>query len=1183
MKGVTSTTNWASRRDGTRVISLDPLLEPYVEALKYRFGRYWELKQSLDILEKGVGEFSKGMKFFGFNIVDDGILYREWAPGADAVYICGDFNKWDKSQHKLKKEDYGYWSILLPRKKDGSQMIPHKSRVKTIVMTPGGMMLHRNPAASTYLIQDNSTKLFDTVFWNPAERERHVWKHSETWLKRPDSLRIYECHVGMATKEAKVGSYREFSRDILPRIKRLGYTAIQVMAVAEHAYYGSFGYHVTNPFAVSSRCGTPEDLKELVDTAHSLGLLVLMDLVHSHISSNSMDGINHFDGTDGQYFHEGEQGIHREWDSRLFNYGHWEVLRYLTSNVRWWMEEYHIDGFRFDGVSSMLYKHHGFGVAFTGDYAEYFGFHVDIDACIYLMLANELIHDINRSALTIAEEVSGAPTVCQPVPDGGLGFDLRLGMGIPSMWIKLLKGTQKDEDWSMDEIFHELTNRRSDERVVSYAESHDQAIVGDKTLAHWMMGEELYHCMGKNVTPNLNMERGLALHKMIRLITYALGGDAYLNFMGNEFGHPEWIDFPREGNGFSHERARRRWDLADDEHLRFHQLEDWDVEMHKCESKYRFCRQGASLQAVHVSNQDKVIVFERGDRLLFVFNFHPSASYTDYRVGATWPGTYEIVLDSDASNVAGLGRVHWHVKHPTTNIGATGRPYSVLLYVPARTCQVYHLETPASGFKFDPKPRKTMSETKKPATSVTPTSTATDHTPNENVTQTAKNARVHYHVIGGPLPPATTVDDQSATLDSTSGNVPARSPTNGATKARSEAPKATKRDMDSPKNVGALKEVKPSKSVALSMDSDSSEGTVKSVSEAVAKVEARTSRTDSALGKVSVKPYSSSTAKVSPDGTAKLSPNSTVKSSPDSTVKPSPDSTVKPSPDSTVTVANSRVVGAGLNKPSATDSTTAALKSSTGTEKAQRDLSKPTEKDVTTSTNTTLLAEELARTAETLRSVKVKSSPAVSSKVPVDASKPGAQDVHSLNGGKTSAVEHDSTVSSRTVLTSQLSQEKGTTGYVPLKPRQVDEVKEDVTKTKSPGKDVDVFQSVAKSELEQRASAAAASTPSEEVDHAAADKQKPSTVKESGGEARAPGDQPRGTSKEAAAESNSSQKDDVYEELNRLVDEAMSTPDKRKVATKKKVVESSSSPSEGRTNRRSLEMLTNLILSAQDF
>lgn len=448
------------------------------------------------------------------------------------------------------------------------------------------------------------------------------------------------------------------------------------MAIAEHAYYGSFGYHVTNPFAVSSRCGTPEDLKRLVDAAHGMGITVLMDIVHSHASSNSMDGINHFDGTDGQYFHEGEEGRHREWDSRLYNYGHWEVLRYLLSNLRWWMDEYHFDGFRFDGVSSMLYKHHGMNVSFTGDYAEYFGFHVDVDACVYIMLANQLIHELNPAAISIAEEVSGAPTICQPVADGGLGFDYRLGMGIPNMWIRLLLD-RKDEDWRMGELVHELTNRRNDERIVAYAESHDQAIVGDKTIAHWLMGDDLFKMMGTNLSLTPKLHRGFALHKLIRLLTYTLGGEAYLNFMGNEFGHPEWIDFPRKENNFSHERARRRWDLGDDPHLRFKQLETWDELMHKCESQYRFCRPDAHRYILHVSESDKLIAFERGQKLLFVFNFHPTDSYTDFRIGVLWPGSYKVVLDSDGQNVGGQGRVHWHVTHETEPI-----PWAVSISTP---------------------------------------------------------------------------------------------------------------------------------------------------------------------------------------------------------------------------------------------------------------------------------------------------------------------------------------------------------------------------------------------------------------------------------------------------------------------------------------------------------------------
>mmetsp|Transcript_11935 Transcript_11935/g.36381 ORF Transcript_11935/g.36381 Transcript_11935/m.36381 type:complete len:928 (+) Transcript_11935:200-2983(+) len=699
---------WAKQKDGTRVVANDPLLESYAEALRYRFGRYWELRQSVDILEGGLHEFSQGHKWFGLNVSDAGITYREWAPGASEVYICGDFNQWNKRQYNLQRENYGYWSITLPRRQDGSLPIPHMSKIKTVIVVPGGEILHRNPVASVYLLQDGATKLFDTVFWNPLPQDTYTWKEPK-WLPRPECLRIYECHVGMATKDARVGTYVEFADNILPRIKRLGYTAIQVMAVAEHAYYGSFGYHVTNPFAPSSRCGTPDDLKYLVDKAHGMQLMVLMDIVHSHMSSNSMDGIALFDGTDGQYFHEGEQGRHREWDSRLFNYGHWEVLRMLLSNLRWWLEEYHFDGFRFDGVTSMLYKHHGVNVSFSGDYSEYFGFHVDVDACVYIMLANELIHELNPQAITVAEEVSGAPTICQPVADGGLGFDLRLGMGIPNMWITLLT-QRKDEEWGMGELVHGLTNRRDDERIIAYVESHDQAIVGDKTFAHWLMGEELYRCMGTNISSPPIIDRGLALLKLIRLITYALGGEAYLNFMGNEFGHPEWIDFPREGNGFSHNMARRRWDLADDKNLRFHQLELWDQSMHECEEQFRFCRPDHHRYIVHVSDSDKVIVFERGNGLLFAFNFHPSASYTNYRVGAAWSGTYEVVLDSDALEVGGHARIQWDVKHRAEPLTWMGRSHSLCLYLPSRSAQVYHVVSSRSDLA-----RRTFAEPPAPS------------------------------------------------------------------------------------------------------------------------------------------------------------------------------------------------------------------------------------------------------------------------------------------------------------------------------------------------------------------------------------------------------------------------------------------------------------------------------------
>lgn len=448
--------------------------------------------------------------------------------------------------------------------------------------------------------------------------------------QKPKSLRIYECHVGIATEELGVGTYRNFADNIIPRIVKQGYNAIQVMAVMEHAYYASFGYQVTSFYAASSRCGTPDELKYMVDVAHQHGLFVLLDVVHSHASKNVVDGLNQFDGTNSCFFHDGARGEHTLWDSRLFNYSSYEVLRFLLSNLRWWHDEYFFDGYRFDGVTSMLYHSRGIGEGFSGDYNEYFGMNVDTEALVYLALANHILHELDPNIITIAEDVSGMPALCRPVDEGGAGFDYRLGMAIPDKWIELLKET-RDEDWDMGNLVHTLSNRRWKEKTVAYAESHDQALVGDKTLAFWLMDKEMYTHMSTMSPPSLVIDRGLALHKMIRLITHALGGEAYLNFIGNEFGHPEWLDFPRVGNNESYHYARRQWHLVDDPMLKYKYLNEFDKGMNHTEAAYGWLDSDPG----YVSRKhegDKIIAFERAG-LLFVFNFHMNRSFTDYRIG----------------------------------------------------------------------------------------------------------------------------------------------------------------------------------------------------------------------------------------------------------------------------------------------------------------------------------------------------------------------------------------------------------------------------------------------------------------------------------------------------------------------------------------------------------------------
>ncbi|PAN37975.1 hypothetical protein PAHAL_7G138000 [Panicum hallii] len=681
--------------DGQRIYQIDPMLEGFRNHLDYRYSEYKRMRAAIDQHEGGLDAFSRGYEKLGFTRSDEGITYREWAPGAHSAALVGDFNNWNPNADTMTRNEYGVWEIFLPNNADGSPAIPHGSRVKIRMDTPSGVK-DSIPAWIKFSVQAPGEIPYNGIYYDPPEEEKYVFKHPQP--KRPKSLRIYESHVGMSSPEPKINTYANFRDEVLPRIKRLGYNAVQIMAIQEHSYYASFGYHVTNFFAPSSRFGTPEDLKSLIDKAHELGLLVLMDIVHSHASNNTLDGLNGFDGTDTHYFHGGARGHHWMWDSRLFNYGSWEVLRFLLSNARWWLEEYKFDGFRFDGVTSMMYTHHGLQVAFTGNYGEYFGFATDVDAVVYLMLVNDLIHGLYPEAVAIGEDVSGMPTFCIPVQDGGVGFDYRLHMAVPDKWIELLK--QSDEYWKMGDIVHTLTNRRWLEKCVTYAESHDQALVGDKTIAFWLMDKDMYDFMALDRPSTPQIDRGIALHKMIRLVTMGLGGEGYLNFMGNEFGHPEWIDFPRgpqslpngsviPGNNNSYDKCRRRFDLGDADYLRYRGMQEFDQAMQHLEEKYEFMTSDHQYVS-RKHEEDKVIIFERGN-LVFVFNFHWSNSYFDYRVGCFKPGKYKIVLDSDDGLFGGFSRLDHEAEYFTADWPHDNRPCSFSVYAPSRTAVVYAL------------------------------------------------------------------------------------------------------------------------------------------------------------------------------------------------------------------------------------------------------------------------------------------------------------------------------------------------------------------------------------------------------------------------------------------------------------------------------------------------------------
>lgn len=658
-------------------LSDDPYLAPHMDCIRQR-------KKNADMVEwrltggtMSLEDFACGHEYFGLHFREDKWIFREWAPNAIAIYLVGDFSAWKESpKFALKRiNNLGHWELTLDKNE-----LKHGDLYRLNIHWSGGFG-ERIPAYARRVVQDRDTNIFSAQIWKPEKP--YSWKNKEKL--RPFVPLIYECHVGMAQEKEGIGSYNEFRLNILPRIIEAGYNTIQLMAIMEHPYYGSMGYHVSSFFAASSRFGTPEDLKALIDDAHGAGLAVIMDLIHSHAANNENEGISRFDGTLYQYFHDGDRGKHIAWDSRCFDYGKVEVLHFLLSNCRFWLDEYRLDGFRFDGVTSMLYYDHGLGPGFNS-YNDYFDTsRVDEDAVIYLTLANKLIHKIKSEAISIAEDVSGMPGLCAPIEDCGVGFDYRLAMGVPDAWFKLLKEVP-DEKWNMDWMWHEFTNRRTDEKTINYAESHDQSIVGGKTIIFQLIDAEMYSEMNLNAK-NIAVERGIALHKMIRLLTLAASSHGYLNFIGNEFGHPEWVDFPRAGNNWSYKYAKRQWHLRDDRNLKYHFLADFDKAIIKLARKERFI-ENSFPQKLYSHCDNQILAVRRG-QLIFIFNFHPFMSFPEYYIdGET--GIYKLILNTDETRFGGQGRIAPGQEFSSLNI-ANGRQ-GIKVYIPCRTAIVLRQE-----------------------------------------------------------------------------------------------------------------------------------------------------------------------------------------------------------------------------------------------------------------------------------------------------------------------------------------------------------------------------------------------------------------------------------------------------------------------------------------------------------
>lgn len=652
-----------------KILEYDNYLLPYEKDIELRMDRLFALEKRLFGESAKDGKdisalllnFASAHEYFGFHREGNGYIYREYAPNAKQLFLCGDFNGWSRTSHELTPIGDGVFEINISQNIVGS-------RVKVRVVADSFDEL-KIPMFADYVTRDDHYDMAAQIFDSK-------YKFSQKPFTPSKDLVIYEAHIGMATETDGIGTYEEFRKNVLPKIKADGYTAIQLMGIMEHPYYASFGYQVSNFFAPSSLYGTPDELRKLIDSAHKAGIAVLLDIVHSHASGNTNEGLSMFDGTDDMFF----MGDHPAWGTKVFDYSKNFTLKFLLSNVKYYLDKFHFDGFRFDGVTSMLYTHYGLGVAFD-NYSKYFSPSTNLDAINYLQLATSVTKATNDNAILIAEDMSAMPGMCIPVNEGGIGFDYRLALGEPDLWIKLIKEC-RDEDWNMNHIYWELSTRRPHEKNVGYAECHDQALVGDKTIIFRLCDKEMYWHMQKEDN-DLTVERGVALYKNIYGITMALGGEGYLNFMGNEFGHPEWIDFPREGNGWSYKYAKRQWHLCKDENLKFSCLNEFNKDLIKILKKHDIF--GAHDRQVYVSDEKKIIAFVKND-LLFVVSFNPTESFTDLAIENVGKNA-RLIFTSDDEKYCGHGRLTPNERH----VKIRKERNCLKFYVPNRTFNVFKL------------------------------------------------------------------------------------------------------------------------------------------------------------------------------------------------------------------------------------------------------------------------------------------------------------------------------------------------------------------------------------------------------------------------------------------------------------------------------------------------------------
>ena len=590
-----------------------------------------------------------------------GVHFAVWAPNADRVSVIGDFNGWDGRVTPMRLLTTGVWEIFIPDFQDGE-------KYKFEIRTPTGAILKKtDPFARAFEAPPQTAAIVRDV-------SQYVWRDGDwiasraacgAWLDQPVST--YEVHLGSWARVPGEGNrfltYRELAHRLVPYVKGMGYTHIELLPVMEHPFSGSWGYQVLGFFAPTARFGPPEDFKLLVDACHQAGLGVILDWVPGHFPKDA-HGLARFDGT-ALYEHEDpRQGEHQDWGTLIFNYGRNEVRNFLLSNALFWLEEYHIDGLRVDAVASMLYLDYS---RQAGQWiANRYGGRENLEAISFLQQLNSLTHGEHPGTMTAAEESTSFPGVSRPVHLGGLGFSYKWNMGWMHDILEYLKEDPVHRRWHHNLVTFSALYMHSENFVLPF--SHDEVVHGKRSLIEKMPGDAW---------------QKYASLRVLYGYMYGHPGKKLL-FMGGEFA--QW----REWN---HDRSLD-WHLLDDPaHAAIRQYVQDLNHLYRTEpALHQADFDPAGFRWIDANDNENSVVSivryakDRGDFVVMVFNFTPVPRLA-YRIGVPAAAYYAERLNSDASiyggsNVGNQGGV------PSEPIAAHGFEQSVSLSVPPLGCLV---------------------------------------------------------------------------------------------------------------------------------------------------------------------------------------------------------------------------------------------------------------------------------------------------------------------------------------------------------------------------------------------------------------------------------------------------------------------------------------------------------------